>query len=416
MLRGARWTALLLVLAFAVGPAQHLAPRLFMQGIVLGADGVVRPITLDARAYDYVLGADSLGGLVVDPRYTDMAAQAVSDLRLLGMAGAPGAQVAAWDPAWRYVWPRDSAFVVAALCTGHEHRRAEVILRYLLRVHPSDGLWQARYLPDGSGLAPDARGVQLDGSGWVPWAVWYWWRTNTSGDEGVRRTVSELWPMVAASADAALRSLGPTGLPSVSPDYWELRETSVTLGTAAPLLLGLRSAASLAMGMGHSVDSARWDAAADRLASAIEVTFGPYGYPRRVPSGGMDAAVAFLAPPFAPRTAAVDAAVRNAVRRLRLPNGGLKPGERWRRDGIAWTPETALFALVLASSGDRAGAEELLSWLDAHRTAAGALPEQVSPDGRPIMVAPLGWTASLVLLTLSALNNGVTSGPVDIPS
>ena len=37
-------------------------------------------------------------------------------------------------------------------------------------VQPESGLFQARYLPDGSGV-PDDRGVELDGLGWALWAT-----------------------------------------------------------------------------------------------------------------------------------------------------------------------------------------------------------------------------------------------------
>ena len=43
-------------------------------------------------------------------------------------------------------------------------------------------------------------------------------------------------------------------------------------------------------------------------------------------------------------------------------------------------------------------AEALLAWLEAHRTASGALPEKVRPDGAPAGPAPLAWTDALVLL------------------
>jgi GH15 family glucan-1,4-alpha-glucosidase len=92
------------------------------------------------------------------------------------------------------------------------------------------------------------------------------------------------------------------------------------------------------------------------------------------------------------------------------PAGGLAPGARFRDDGDSWTPETALFGYVSAALGDVGTARGRLSWLQAHRTAAGSLPEKVLADGRPASVAPLGWTAALVLLTLTepgVLDSGV---------
>jgi glucoamylase len=88
---------------------------------------------------------------------------------------------------------------------------------------------------------------------------------------------------------------------------------------------------------------------------------------------------------------------------MRRPAGGLAPGEGWKDDGISWTPETALFALAAAATGDRPAAERYLAWLEAHTTAHGALPEKVLSDGSPAGPAPLAWTSALVVLTAHEL-------------
>ena len=97
-----------------------------------------------------------------------MVQNALRDLETLSLPY--GVPVAGWAPAWRYVWPRDSAFAASALArTGHiaEARR---ILNFLSAAQPASGQFQARYRPDGSG-PPDDRGLQLDGSGWAVWAL-----------------------------------------------------------------------------------------------------------------------------------------------------------------------------------------------------------------------------------------------------
>ena len=48
------------------------------------------------------------------------------------------------------------------------------------------------------------------------------------------------------------------------------------------------------------------------------------------------------------------------------------------------TPETMFFALAWASDGQQAKAEELVEWMDAHRTEVGAYPEKVGPDGKVV--------------------------------
>jgi len=57
-----------------------------------------------------------------------------------------------------------------------------------------------------------------------------------------------------------------------------------------------------------------------------------------------------------------------------------------------------------AAKADRA--EALLTWLGDHRTDAGSFPEKVLYDGRPAAVAPLAWTAALVVIARHELVHG----------
>lgn len=337
------------------------------------------------------------------PAERSMAQRALLDLRLLLRPG--GAAVAAWHPYWRHVWPRDASWVVAALSMAGHRDDALSVLKFLQGVQSQDGTWEARYLLTGDGPVADGRAAQLDANGWVPWAVWTWYVSGTQSQSVLdRSTLARLWPMVRRAADTASGSIGQRGLPPPGPDYWESRTDQVTLGTAAPLLVGLRSAAALAAVLGYDRDAARWSASARRLDAGIAGAFAPLGYPRAPePGSGADAAVTFLAPPFAAPTPDVQRAVRATALKLRGPNGGVVPGEDWRhgRD-TTWTPQTAFFALAAAASGDQASADRWLSWLAAHRTSLGSLPEKVDRVGAPASVAPLGWTAAIVLLALTA--------------
>jgi hypothetical protein len=376
-----------------------------------------------------------------------MATRALLDLRLL--TRSDGAVLAGWSRGWAFAWPRDSSWVAAALArTGHS-ALALRILEFLRRMQSPDGTWAARYWPDGSGPVRDGRPAELDAAGWVPWAVWSWYLApglpdapHPGGTEARGRALAGLWPMVTAAANAACRSLSASGLPAASMDYWE-DSVQVTLGTAAALWTGLRAAADLARIRGHEGQARRWAAAAARLTGAIGTDFGGYGY-HRLPftNSGTDAAVTWLGPPFAaaspgsasPRSAgpgsadlgsadpgsvsvgsastgsarlgSASTAVAQAVRRtehsLRLPGGGMLPGSGWPGNRtLAWTPETAFFALYDAATGQRQAAAGILSWLAAHRTRLGELPEQVNSRGRPASVAPLAWTDAIVLLALA---------------
>jgi len=357
-----------------------------------------------------------------------IAIRALLELRLA--VRPDGAVLAGWrgGQEYEYAWPRDSSWVAVAVTdTGHP-AMAYRILQFLQRMQGRNGIWAARYAPDGSGPVRDGRPAELDADGWVPWAVWSWAVTQPlTPDSGPltpqsqpRRELTLLWPMVARAADAAARSLTGDGLPGPAMDYWE-NSMQVTLGTAAPLLVGLRAAADLATDVGGAAaasDGRRWTAAAARLARAIAATFGRTGYQRTPsPGSGADAAVTFLGPPFAVPDAAVLQAARSAQRALTVSNGGLRPGTSWPgTPDVAWTPETAFFALFDASTGQHGQAATLLAWLGAHRTRLGSLSEQVNSAGRAASVAPLAWTDAVTLLALLAQSGPLPTVPVPPPS
>jgi GH15 family glucan-1,4-alpha-glucosidase len=331
--------------------------------------------------------------------YEDMARQALLDLHTMTLAN--GAVLAAGSGPWQYAWPRDGAFAAAAYAaTGHldDARR---VLGFFQGVQAPDGQLEARYLPDGSG-PPDDRTPQLDGLGWMLWALG---RTVDATPATQRAsTIAGLRDLLDRSASAAEATLAKNGLPPASPDYWEKREKKLTLGTAAPLLAGLRSAAALYTELGDASEATAASTSADRLAAAITREFGP-DYGRYARSDQRDAAVAFLLPPFAPTAdPGVTAALEASVGQMQRPAGGLAPGAAWPHDGVSWTPETAVVALGAAGAGDTALAHRLLDWLDSHRTATGSIPEKVLFDGRPAGTAPLVWSAATVLLTITALD------------
>jgi hypothetical protein len=350
--------------------------------------------------------ASSLGG---GEQYDDLVRHALADLD--GLTLPNGATLAGWDGPWRYVWPRDASFVVAARCAIGQYDEALKVLSFLDGVRPSKGRWEARYTETG-GQVGDGRAAQLDGSGWVLWATWFC------------HAGSRYWDLVHESADQIVAELGPDGLPGPSSDYWERPETQVTLGTVAPLLTGLRAAVRIATEQRRPDEAARWQSAVEKLSEATDRIFGP-DYPRTPAKatsfvepgvapisirGGADAIVTVLGPPFAQPRDVVSTAIDRAHAVLTQPNGGVTPGEDWRTDGVSWTPQTALFALSAAARGDHATANALLSWLDRNRTSTGALPEKVNRDREPAGEAPLAWTAALVVLADTALQN-----PLPIP-
>ncbi|GAA6524644.1 glycoside hydrolase family 15 [Intrasporangium sp. DVR] len=316
--------------------------------------------------------------------------RALLDLRALTRPN--GAVAAGPTGPWAYAWPRDNAFVaVAYAVTGHADD-AWRVLRFFVRAQLDDGGFDARYTLDGSGV-PDNRPRQTDGAGWLLWAI-----------DAVRRETGQPVPadLRALRDRAVARVLALTAagrqLPPASPDYWEVPERRVTLGTVAPLAASLEAAARSYAAEGDPVRSHASATAAAGLRSVIRDRFGP-AYERHGDRGGLDAGAAMLLPPFASSAdPAVLAAVRGYAEQAVRPAGGLAPGVAWKSDGVSWTPETALVAYTAAVSGDRALATRWRDWLAAHATGWGSLPEKVLPDGRPAGPAPLAWTAALFVL------------------
>ena len=187
----------------------------------------------------------------------------------------------------------------------------------------------------------------------------------------------------AEATDAAVRE-AQTGL-GLRPD-----------GIAGPTTLaGLRAGAELtgSTGAGES---------AQVFAHLLEGTFGRGGWQRYRDGGGADSALALF--DATGLHGMIDPARLGALRsELSRPAGGIAPGAAWKQDGISWTPSTSLLGLGLARAGEHRTAREILSWLAAHRTEQGSLPEKVLHDGRPAQVAPLAWTAANTLLALDAL-------------
>ena len=106
-------------------------------------------------------------------------------------------------------------------------------------------------------------------------------------------------------------------------------------------------------------------------------------------------------------------AARSAQQALTVPSGGLSPGAAWSgTPDVAWTAESAFFALFDASTGQHDQAAALLDWLAAHRTKLGSLPEQVNSAGQPASTAPLSWTDAVTLLALLAQTGHVPAVPM----
>ena len=308
-----------------------------------------------------------------------------------------GAVVAAPVSIWRYVWPRDAAFAAAALSAVNLADEALGVLGNLASWQRADGGFEARYTS--SGRVPDSRPAQVDGAGWFLWAAG---RLLADGVPAANLRDRLGAPLARSTSRLLGVTDTPSYLPAVSPDYWEVAETVLTLGAAAPVLLGLEAATALTragVDLGTPVEGL-----ADRVAavrSAMERNFAPT-WGRHLRRDDVDAAITLVLPPFTRPLAGARAVRQTAAARMRRPAGGLAPGSGWRDDGVSWTPETALMAWSALSLEMEEEGTRMLSWLESHRTGAGALPEKVLADGAPAGPAPLAWTCALILLATAS--------------
>lgn len=408
-------------------------PEALSEGVVVGAHGALQVLP-PGEGVDYLPGTrlpadpaawgmdpqqrDELaertarrqqGARLPRGRWRTLAQEALADLLALtgptlvddGAAGGvldfpSGAVAAAPVGAWRYVWPRDASFCAAALSSVGLYREALGVLGCLASWQDGAGALEARYTL--SGRPPDDRPRQTDGVGWLMWAVGRLLADGTS----VADLEAALGTCLARTTSRLLRLTDTAShLPAASPDYWEVPESVLTLGTAAPVLLGLEAALGLARaGADLGADPEELEERVATVRQAVERGFAP-GWGRHVRQDDVDAALALVLPPFTTELAGAREVRQGAVARMSRPAGGVAPGSSWRRDGVSWTPQTAL----LAWSGVVLGMEEgqrLLGWLESHRTRAGALPEKVLADGSPAGPAPLAWTSALVVLAAGA--------------
>lgn len=326
-------------------------------------------------------------------RWESMSRWALVDIRQMMVSGqaADAAPAAGAARNWGYFWPRDGAFLAVALDrTGHnEEARHLVDVLAGLPFDDAEG-FDARYLLGGDRVTLDPRGPQSDGCGWVLWAL------GSMSAASLPTSTAGLRSKCLAN----LMRLTWSGwsLPPPSPDYWELNVTRTSLGTVAPMLAGLRAVAR----SGTAPERVLARDMAKRLAAQVHSQMGPE-LQRFGNSGGLDAAVAMLMPPFGPADHRVTKQWLGYQKVALRSSGGLAPGAGWKNDGTSWTPETALVAYTAAASGHDRIAERWLNWLDAYRTPWGSLPEKVNRSGNPAGPAPLLWTSALVLLTLDAL-------------
>jgi GH15 family glucan-1,4-alpha-glucosidase len=349
-----------------------------------------------------------------------------------------GAAIAApeFDPGFEqsggygFVWPRDLAYVALSYLAAGRADLAVPALRWLARVQAPEGLWLQRYWTDGS-LAPSWGLHQLDETGVVVFAYEAAWRGL--GDAALDR---ELWPSARAAGDFLCSFVDPeTGLPLPSVDLWEQTDGQHSY-TAAATYGGLAACAAMAArhepGLAgryrevaelvrQGIESylwcerhnrylrSRWVARSDELGEVPPAIFGRrLRYPTRAVRSAeredarVDSSLLGLSWPFravdpdSPRMRSTIAAVESE---LQLADGGVlrHEGDDYA-GGNPWILTTLWLGLARRQIGDDAGLHRAIRYTLERQTSLGLLPEQVTPEGDPAWVVPLGWSHAMLIL------------------
>ena len=349
-----------------------------------------------------------------------------------------GATIAApeFDPTFEqsggygFVWPRDLGYVVLSFLAAGRSDLAVPALRWLAREQAPEGLWLQRYWTNGS-LAPSWGLHQLDETGMVVFAYEAAWRDLR--DAALDR---ELWPSARAAADFLSGFIDEeTGLPLPSVDLWEQTDGQHSYSAAATYG-GLVAAAAMATRHEPSLAD-RYRAVAARVREAIETQLwsdehGRYlrsrwvGRPDELgqePPASFDRALRYptkavrsvdpedarvdssllgLAWPFRavdPDSPRMRATIEAVERELRTSGGGvLRHEDDDYAGGNPWLISTLWLGLAQRQAGDAAGHRESIEYALARQTPLGLLPEQVTRDGDPAWVVPLGWSHAMLLL------------------
>jgi glucoamylase len=349
-----------------------------------------------------------------------------------------GATIAApeFDPSFEqsggygFVWPRDLGYVVLSFLAARRGDLAVPALRWLAREQAPEGLWLQRYWTDGS-LAPSWGLHQLDETGMVVFAYEAAWREL--GDAALDR---ELWPSARAAADFLCNFMDEeTGLPLPSVDLWEQTDGQHSYSAAATYG-GLVAAAAMASrhepGLAACYREAaervrtgieehlwsdehgrylrsRWVGRSDELGETPPKVFDrPLRYPTRAvrsvdrEDARVDSSLLGLSWPFRavdPDSPRMRATVEAVARELRLEDGGvLRHEDDDYAGGNPWLISTLWLGLAERQAGDEAGVRDSLAYALARQTPLGLLPEQVTREGDPAWVVPLGWSHAMLIL------------------
>lgn len=378
----------------------------------------------------------------LDPRIVELYKRSLLQVRLHadnggGILAAADADIMAFNrDTYTYVWPRDGAFICAALDRAGYGEVSHRFFEFCIKAQTPDGYMLHKYNPDGS-----------VGSSWHAWfkngesqlpiqedetaLVLYAMQKHFEQDQDFEflQRLFESFVKKAAQFLCDFREEG-TGLPLPSYDPWE-EQRGIFTYTVATVIAGLHAAAQMAQMLGHHHHSEHYQTVADEMRQAL--LFHLYDdkegrfLKKIVRAGGKT--VERDATPDASITAiwklgvlSVDdpraVSTMEALDRLltvKTPVGGWArymndtyhfPGNPTEEaTGNPWIITTlwkAQWIIARAkNAADLAPARELLDWVARSATPTGILAEQLHAyTGEPLSVAPLTWSHATFVETV----------------
>ncbi len=354
-----------------------------------------------------------------------------------GILAAADADIMAFNrDTYTYVWPRDGAFICAALDRAGYGEVSHRFFEFCIRAQTPDGYMLHKYNPDGS-----------VGSSWHAWykngepqlpiqedetaLVLYAMQKHFEQDQDFEflQRLYESFGKKAAEFLCAFREES-TGLPLPSYDPWE-EQRGIFTYTVSTVIAGLHAAAQMAQMLGHHRHSEHYQTVADEMKQALH--FHLYDEQKQrflkkiVRKDGQtierdatpDASITAIwklgvLPPEDPRVVstmdALDAAltVRTAVGGwARYTNDtyhfpGTPTADATGNPWVITTLWKAQWVIARARTrDDLKQARDLINWVVNCATTTGILPEQRDAySGAPLSVAPLTWSHATFIETV----------------
>lgn len=304
-----------------------------------------------------------------------------------------------------YSWPRDGAYLGAALDAFGFKDRVEHYFRFITETQDPSGAWWQRYLATGH-AGPSWGRIQIDEPATILSMAYlhfkhtrdYLWLEN-------------FWPTLRKGL-AFLEEFHPDdNLMGRQPshDLWEER-MGIHAYSLAAVASSFITGARLAGELMETEAQARFQERGKKLTALIIERFVPENGPiRRSNMGhywdeGMDVSLLGLIRPFGilpkkhPSAQRLIEKVRSQL--WHRPTGGVfrYEGDTYR-GGNPWVLTTLWLGMVELAAGNISEAREAFQWSVSKATPLGMLPEQVHREsGKPFWVIPLGWSHAMFLL------------------